>query len=122
MANQIIDRAFAHLAKLNLISCERVAKTVTTGSTGNVALGDLNDGRTACVGGHISGSNGYVRLWVAESNNTWFATVVDANTGNTINNKQIALRYWRLKFTSDTKLGGGKTYSFIPRAYAQVAA
>lgn len=85
------------LGTANIVSVTRVATTVTTGGTGNVSLSVVNDGKTAIFGAIENSKNYYVRVWLAGSSNTYFATVVNPNTGATINNESVNLRYWLVK-------------------------
>ena len=57
----------------------------------------VNDGKTAIFGAIENSKNYYVRVWLAGSSNTYFATVVNPNTGATINNESVNLRYWLVK-------------------------
>lgn len=87
------------ITTLNLVSATRYTLTETTGSTGNIALGSvLNDGLTAVVGAHVSGLSVMLRSWVSGTQGVWYLTAIDPNTGATINNTQLSIRYWVLKF------------------------
>ena len=94
MATSKIQKQFT-----DIVSAERVALTVTTGSSGNVALGHANDGLTAIVAPHASGGTAYLRAWVSPANGGWYLTAVNPNTGATINNTEIAIRFWLFKFS-----------------------
>lgn len=84
---------------LNLVSATRMTGQATTGATGNIALGDLpNDGMTAVVAPLASGTSTFLRAWVSPTNNTWFLTAVNPNTGEVLSNQSISFRYWLLKF------------------------
>lgn len=86
------------LTNTNIVSINRVALNgVTTGSSGNISLGVANDGKTAIFGAIVNAKNYYVRIWVASSNNTFYATVINPNTGATINSESVDLRYWLVK-------------------------
>lgn len=86
------------LTNTNIVSINRVALNgVTTGSSGNIALGVANDGKTAIFGALVNAKDYYVRIWVASSNNTFYATVINPNTGATINSESVDLRYWLVK-------------------------
>lgn len=86
------------LTNTNIVSINRVALNgVTTGSSGNIALSVANDGKTAIFGALVNAKNYYVRIWVASSNNTFYATVINPNTGATINSESVDLRYWLVK-------------------------
>jgi len=87
------------LVTLNLVSATRMTGQATTGATGNIALGDLpNDGMTAVVAPLASGTSTFLRAWVSPTNNTWFLTAVNPNTGEVLANQSISFRYWLLKF------------------------
>ena len=84
----------------DIVSATRVAKEqVTTGPTGNIALPYVNDGYTAIVAPHTSGSDYYIRAWVNAAG-SWYLTVINPNTGATVNNAAINLRYWVFKFAT----------------------
>ena len=84
---------------LNLVSATRMTGQATTGATGNIALGALpNDGMTAVVAPLASGTSTFLRAWVSPTNNTWFLTAVNPNTGEVLSNQSISFRYWLLKF------------------------
>ena len=84
---------------LNLVSATRITGQATTGATGNIALGDLaNDGLTAVVAPLASGASTFLRAWVSPTNNTWFLTAINPNTGEVLSNQSISFRYWLLKF------------------------
>ena len=82
----------------NIVSATRKTSTVTTGVTGNIATGYANDGYTAIVAPYVAGRNVYLRAWVSAGNNGWYLTAIDPNTGNTVNNTQMDIRYWLVKF------------------------
>lgn len=71
--------------------------TETTGSTGNIALSYTNDGYTYIVGAMVSGSNAYIRAWVSSVSGKWYLTAVDPNSGVTINNTSLNLRFLVVK-------------------------
>jgi len=83
---------------MNIVSATRVAVTVTTGATGNYNTGYVNDGKTAIVAPHVSGTDVYLRAWVSTNYGSWFLTATDPNTGSTRNNTSLAIRFWVLKF------------------------
>ena len=85
------------LTNTNLLSIQRVTLTETTGSTGNIALSYTNDGYTYIVGAMVSGSNAYIRAWVSSANGKWYFTAVDPNSGVTINNTSLNLRFLVVK-------------------------
>ena len=82
---------------LNIKSITRVVfETVTTGPTGNIATREVNDGFTFVLAAHANGGNAFIRIWV-NSQSKWFLTVIDSNTGETVNDSPIVLRYLVLK-------------------------
>ena len=79
-----------------MVSAIRYARTVTTGNTGNVSLGVRNDGYNVIVGAHVAGASFCVRAWVAhlnDDNESWYLTVINPNTGATVNNTSVNIRY-----------------------------
>lgn len=84
----------------NLKSITRVVASGTTGGSGNLILPEENDGTTFVVGAHAYGTNAFLRTWVSGTNNHWFFTAVDPNTGATINNANINYRYLVVKLYS----------------------
>lgn len=70
-----------------------MATSVTTGTTGNIALPYDNTGKIFIVAPFAAGSNAYLRAWVTGSGNQWYLTAVDPNTGTTINNRSLQIRY-----------------------------
>jgi len=93
-----IDTLRDSVDTMNIVSVTRVAEVLTTGGTGNIATGQVNDGVTAVVAPHVSGSSVYLRAFVSGTNNGWYLTAVDPNTGATINNTTLGIRYWVVKF------------------------
>ena len=85
---------------LNIMSVTRISSTVTTGGTGNIALGHNNDGYTFVVAPHTSGSDAFLRAWVSNTSGQWFLTAVSPNTGVTINNTGLNIRYLLVKIKS----------------------
>ena len=92
-----ISELNSSLTNTNLLSIQRVTLTETTGSTGNIALSYTNDGYTYIVGAMVSGSNAYIRAWVSSVNGKWYLTAVDPNSGVTINNTSLNLRFLVVK-------------------------
>jgi hypothetical protein len=80
------------LASVNIASVTRIATTVTTGTTGNVILPYSNDGKKYVVA-PFALQNAFLRAWVAQANNQWYLTAVNPNTGATINNTSLDIRY-----------------------------
>lgn len=80
------------LTNVNIESVTRITGSFTTDSTGNIALPYSNDGRHYVVA-PITLNSAYLRAWVSQSNNNWFLTAVNPNTGATINNTQLSVRY-----------------------------
>lgn len=92
-----VSQLNSSLTNTNLLSIQRVTLTETTGSTGNIALSYTNDGYTYIVGAMVSGSNAYIRAWVSSANGKWYLTAVDPNSGVTINNTSLNLRFLVVK-------------------------
>ena len=86
----------------NLVSIQRIADTATTGTSGNILLPYANDGVTFIVAPHSAGNNVYYRAWVSAANNNWVLTAIDPNTGATINNASLSIRYLVLKLYRST--------------------
>ena len=86
----------------NLVSIQRIANTATTGASGNISLPYSNDGATFIVAPHAAGNNVYYRAWVSATNNNWYLTAIDPNTGATINNASLNIRYLVLKLYRST--------------------
>lgn len=80
------------LASVNIASVTRITTTATTGSTGNIALPYSNDGKKYVVA-PFALQNAFLRAWVAQANNSWYLTAVNPNTGATINNTTLDIRY-----------------------------
>lgn len=94
---EAIDEVDDKIDEMNLVSLTRKTQMVTTGATGNIALSYSNDGLTFIVAPHTSGSDVYLRAWVSSMNNLWYLTAVNPNTGQTVNNTEIAIRYIVMK-------------------------
>lgn len=90
-----ITQLNSSLTNTNLLSIQRVALTKTTDSTGNIALSYTNDGFTYIVGAMVNGSHAYIRAWV--SGTKWHLTAVAPNTGVTINNTTLEIRFLVVK-------------------------
>lgn len=88
------------VSQLNLVSATRIAETYTTGGSGNIILPYQNDGKTAIIAVFTNGTGYHGRTWISPSNNYWVTTIINPNTGATVNNTQVELRYWLLKFES----------------------
>ena len=87
------------LNTMNIASVTRYAATITTGGTGNIALGGVpNDGLTAVVAPYVNASDVCLRSWVSSAQNAWFLTAINPNTGATVNNTSLQIRYWVIKF------------------------
>lgn len=83
----------SNLNAVNIVSIRRIATTVTTGSTGNIALPYENTGNVFVIAPFVNGVVAHLRPWVSVSNNSWYLTAVDPNTGATINNGTLQIRY-----------------------------
>lgn len=88
-----VDTLNSNLNTVNIESIQRVATTVTTGATGNIALPHDNTGKIFIVAPFAAGSNTYLRAWVAGGGNQWYLTAIDPNTGATQNNRSLSIRY-----------------------------
>lgn len=91
--NSRIEELNSNLNTVNIESIQRVATTVTTGATGNIALPHDNTGKIFVVAPLAAGSNTYLRAWVAGGGNQWYLTAIDPNTGATQNNRSLSIRY-----------------------------
>ena len=92
MATSTIQKGFTDIASLT-----KIEQTVTTGSTGNIATGLQNDGKTLVFGAYASGANVRFDIWVSGVNGGWYLKARDEDSGNTINNTSIALRFYVLR-------------------------
>ena len=72
----------------------------TTDASGNIYLDYANDGKTAVIAPHASGSSTFFRAWVSGTTGKWVITAVDPITGSTQNNASKAIRFWVVKFNS----------------------
>ena len=81
------------MTAVNIASVRRSAGTFTTGATGNIATGITNDGLHYVDAPLVSGSSVCLRAWVSATNGGWYLTAVDPNTGVTVNNTQLAIRF-----------------------------
>lgn len=93
MATGTIKKSFT-----DIVSATRIATRVATGATGNIALPYVNTGTTAIISPHVSGADYAIRAWVNTAGN-WFLTVINPNTGATINNTEVNIRYWVFEFS-----------------------
>ena len=82
----------------NVNSLKLVSQTVTTGNTGNVACGLVNDGKTLVFGGYCSGSNVVAIPFVSAINNGWYLKILLADDLTVqIKNEEIQLIYYVLR-------------------------
>lgn len=82
----------------NVKSLELVTQTVTTGATGNVSCGLVNDGKTVVFGGYCSGKNAVVIPFVSGTNTNWYVKVLQADDlTDQIKNEEVYLRYYVLR-------------------------
>ena len=88
------------LSAMNIASVTRVAATVTTGATGNIALPYDNDGYTYIVGALCTTSAYVPVVWVSSSTNGWFITIRGAETWSAAANQQVNIRYLVVKIES----------------------
>ena len=67
--------------------------TGTTGSTGNLSLG-VNVNNNMVLSAVCTSSNDvYLRTWRASQSNLWFITAINPNTGATVNNTQLSIKF-----------------------------
>ena len=92
MATSKIQKEFTDIASLT-----KIEMTVTTGSSGNIHSGYNNDGKTLVFGAYASGTNARFDIWVSNANGGWYLKARDAESGSTINNTSIALRFYVLR-------------------------
>lgn len=92
-----INELNTEISTLNIVSVTRVATSVTTGNTGNVALPYDNDGKTFIVGAISTSADYAATIWVSSQNNGWYLTFRGAGTWTTVNNQTIDIRYWVVK-------------------------
>lgn len=85
------------VSAMNIESVTRVAATVTTGNSGNIALPYQNDGFTYIVGAMCTTSSYVPVVWVSSSNNTWYMTIRGSDTWSTANNQEVNIRYLVIK-------------------------
>lgn len=72
---------------------ERRSYTTTTGDTGNISTGLTNNGNTYILAPYASGGTVSFEAWVSPSNNMWYLTAKNPQTGATINNAEVQVRY-----------------------------
>jgi len=70
-----------------------VEGTQTTGATGNIALGEQGTNKHFVIAATALNVNAFVRPWRTTSNQGWYLTVVDPNTGSPITNTSVNYRY-----------------------------
>jgi hypothetical protein len=85
---------------MNIASVTRVAATVTTGSTGNIALPYDNDGYTYIVGAMCTTSTYVPVVWVSSNTNGWFITIRGSETWSPAVSQQVNIRYLVIKIKS----------------------
>lgn len=73
-----------------------VTETKTTGVSGNIALNAVANGKTFVMSPYVDGSDVFLRLWRASGNQGWYLTAVNPNTGATINNTQLTIKYIKI--------------------------
>ena len=95
MAESLIKKSFT-----KIVSITKVAETVTTGVTGNISTPFVNTGYIGIFSPYTFPNDYYVRAWVSSANNHWFLTVINPNTGATINNTSVGIRYWAVEFST----------------------
>ena len=65
----------------------------TTGTTGNIALGEQGSDKCFIVAATALNTDAYIRAWRTTGNQGWYLTAVNPNTGAFIANTQINYRY-----------------------------
>ena len=71
---------------------KRIYGETVTGSTGNIILGINNDGLNFIVAGYCYLQQYSVRPWVTGVSDQWVITVINPNTGDTVNNTTVQYR------------------------------
>ena len=100
MATSTIMNPNSTAVTQNVKSITRIATTVTTGVSGNIQLPYVNDGLTHIIAPCANGYNVFFRTWVSGSNGSWYLTAINPNTGATINDTPINIRYLVVKLYS----------------------
>lgn len=76
-----------------------VEASATTGGSGNISTPTSTTGKVFIFAPYCTSSTDvYLRAWRASSNNGWYLTAVNPNTGATVNNTSITYRYIRIVF------------------------
>lgn len=76
-----------------------VETSATTGGSGNISTPTSTTGKVFIFAPYCTSSTDvYLRAWRASSNNGWYLTAVNPNTGATVNNTSITYRYIRIEF------------------------
>ena len=81
----------------NVNSLELYSDTVTTGATGNVSCGFVNDGKTVVFGGYCNAGTYVVLPFVSGTNSNWYVKIRDAESMEPISNATVYLRYYILR-------------------------
>lgn len=81
------------ITNINILSVKRIAKTETTGNSGNIATPYSNDGYNFVFAPHTNGGSVFLRVWISPNNGGWYLTAINQNTGNTLNNTSLQVRY-----------------------------
>lgn len=78
---------------MNVVSVQRVTLSATTGTSGNISLNIENTGFKYVLCPFVATNlNHRAYAWVASSN-VWFVKIIDVNTGNSVVNTPVNLRY-----------------------------
>jgi hypothetical protein len=76
-----------------------VEASATTGGSGNISTPTSTTGKVFIFAPYCTSSiDVYLRAWRASSNDGWYLTAVNPNTGATVNNTSITYRYIRIEF------------------------
>lgn len=70
-----------------------VEETKTTGATGNIATGYIANNKVVVCGATALNADCYLRAWRSTGNGGWYLTAVNPNTGGTVNNTSLDIRY-----------------------------
>ena len=90
-----VNRGISSLsdAIANIPTMTVVTDTKTTGSTGNIALPTPSNDKYFIAGASATTMDAYLRVWRATLSGGWYITAINPNTGATINNTQMGIRY-----------------------------
>ena len=82
-----------------MVSVTLSGSTATTGSTGNIVTGYFADEYTFITGAYVVGGSTDLSMRTQVSNATgkWFFTVINPNTGATVNNTSVTYKFYVIK-------------------------